>query len=624
MISTAPVFHNIGTAGRLTADTDVALSANSDQRAPTQKAVKAYVDSATVGLLDDRGSYDASSNLFPTRGGSGNLGAVLKGDVWRVSVAGILGGTAVNIGDWFRALVDSPAQTAGNWSIMPRASTNDYISFDASSNPNYPAATKGTRYKVTVEGKVGGILGKTVRVGDTFEALVDSSGGTEASVGTEFLIRQGYIYGFLEVSSGKKLTVNNSITLSGTDGSTLNISTGGTLGSAAFTSSSAYEVPLTFSTGLTRSVNTITVDSVQNITRLSNLATDGAVFTSGANGTLNSGILSSTFGGTGVNNTGTITNASNTIISGGGTLNLGGFNLTIPATGTVAYRNLTNTFSSNNIFNANGALSISSVLVNGTWLTSGGSSTTTKPQFLIEVNGTTSASWSTNGTGVGVNAPSGFTGNIVDFQSNGVSTFKVSSTETVLTAMSGAYVTVQGHILKGGFSGSTAGRPSIAMGLISGSSIYAKVGGISANDAFCVSSESGTVDVNVFGAFTTNTSRNVVFGAAPKNYDGVYTGAGHTATFSGGAGSSVTTGGAGGNAFITGGVAAGSGNNNGGNVVLSGGAATGSGSAGIVSIASGIVFRLGNTAVASGALVTTHYVTLQDITGQLFRVPVLI
>ena len=36
-------------------------------------------------------------------------------------------------------------------------------------------------------------------------------------------------------------------------------------------------------------------------------------------------------GGTGVNNAGTITNASNTTITGGGTLALAGFTLTVPA-----------------------------------------------------------------------------------------------------------------------------------------------------------------------------------------------------------------------------------------------------------------------------------------------------
>jgi hypothetical protein len=44
----------------------------------------------------------------------------------------------------------------------------------------------------------------------------------------------------LSVTSGKTLSANNTLTLSGTDGSTLNISTGGTLGSAAYTASSAY------------------------------------------------------------------------------------------------------------------------------------------------------------------------------------------------------------------------------------------------------------------------------------------------------------------------------------------------------------------------------------------------
>lgn len=49
---------------------------------------------------------------------------------------------------------------------------------------------------------------------------------------------------------------------------------------------SDYEVPLTFSTGLTRSVNIITVNTTQNISTLSNLTSNGFVKTSGSNGTL--------------------------------------------------------------------------------------------------------------------------------------------------------------------------------------------------------------------------------------------------------------------------------------------------------------------------------------------------
>jgi len=58
----------------------------------------------------------------------------------------------------------------------------------------------------------------------------------------------------------------------------------------------------------------------------------------------------------------------------------------------------------------------------GTWFT-GGTATTTKPHFLIEPTGATSTAWSTSGTGLGVNAASGFAGNLLDLQVNGTSRF---------------------------------------------------------------------------------------------------------------------------------------------------------------------------------------------------------
>lgn len=50
--------------------------------------------------------------------------------------------------------------------------------------------------------------------------------------------------------------------------------------------SGTFEVPLTFSTGLTRTINTVTVNTTQNITKLSNLTSNGFVKTSGGDGTL--------------------------------------------------------------------------------------------------------------------------------------------------------------------------------------------------------------------------------------------------------------------------------------------------------------------------------------------------
>jgi hypothetical protein len=123
-----------GVDGQLAKDSDIVistdgtLSSNSDEKIATEKAtktyadaVKSYADGLVVGLLDDRGTYDASGNTFPSSGGSGAAGAIKKGDIWNITVAGTLGGTDVHIGDWIRALVDTPGSTSGNWSILPKA-----------------------------------------------------------------------------------------------------------------------------------------------------------------------------------------------------------------------------------------------------------------------------------------------------------------------------------------------------------------------------------------------------------------------------------------------------------------------------------------------------------------------
>ena len=62
----------------------------------------------------------------------------------------------------------------------------------------------------------------------------------------------------------------------------------------------------------------------------------------------------------------------------------------------------------------------------GAWFT-GGLPATTKPHFLIEPTGTTSTAWSTSGTGLGVNAASGFAGRLLDLQINGTSRFYVDN-----------------------------------------------------------------------------------------------------------------------------------------------------------------------------------------------------
>jgi hypothetical protein len=112
--------------------------------------LKTYADGLVVGLLDDRGNYNASSNLFPSSGGSGPSGSILKGDTWNISVAGTLGTQVVNAGDWIRALSNSPGQTAGNWTITQTGIRNVVALTDSATISTN--ASLGNIFSVTLGG----------------------------------------------------------------------------------------------------------------------------------------------------------------------------------------------------------------------------------------------------------------------------------------------------------------------------------------------------------------------------------------------------------------------------------------------------------------------------------------
>ena len=82
------------------------------------------------------------------------------------------------------------------------------------------------------------------------------------------------------------------------------------------------------------------------------------------------------------------------------------------------------------VFPTNGAASTPPIASTGTWF-AGGTTTTTKPQVLIEPNGTSSTAWSTAGTGLGVNAPATFAGNILDLQKGGAPRLVVTEAGSV-------------------------------------------------------------------------------------------------------------------------------------------------------------------------------------------------
>ncbi len=72
---------------------------------------------------------------------------------------------------------------------------------DASANPNYPAASKADAYVFSVAGKIGGASGVTVAVGDLLLAIADNAGGTQASVGTSWIVLEKNLIGALLASN---------------------------------------------------------------------------------------------------------------------------------------------------------------------------------------------------------------------------------------------------------------------------------------------------------------------------------------------------------------------------------------------------------------------------------------
>lgn len=121
--SSSPII-SITTPTQLTTNisTDVITDQSSDTKYPSVKATKTYVDANIVGLLDDRGNFAASPTSpgdYPITGGSGPAGAIVKGDIWFISVPGFLNTTEVGIGASVRALVDNPGVlTDADWDIL--------------------------------------------------------------------------------------------------------------------------------------------------------------------------------------------------------------------------------------------------------------------------------------------------------------------------------------------------------------------------------------------------------------------------------------------------------------------------------------------------------------------------
>ena len=173
--------------------------------------------------------------------------------------------------------------------------------------------------------------------------------------------------------------------------------------------------------------------------------------------------------------------------------NNAGVNAGVPSSGVSATGNIT--------LSLNGAVSTTGitgvpVAVTGTWVTSGGTATTTKPQVLIEPTGTSSGAWSPNGTGLGVNAASTFSGNLLDLQVNGTSQARISS--------SGVLTVPLGTISASSITGT---------GLVDGNGIWFSTGSSATNIGSLARFETGTLGprfVSGIGLATTLSSASDV------------------------------------------------------------------------------------------------------------------
>lgn len=201
-------------------DTDGTLSADSDTKIATQRAVKAYADNlinaangmvykgaidasetavetagavtlTSTGTLSD-GVYDNGGLGYPTTTDGSGLGATVEVTIsgtGTVAVFAIInGGTGYVVSDTLVVdeHLDFSDQNTGT--LDSDVNTIDF--------PLYPTADAGHLYRISVDGKIGGAGGTVVQSGDMLICLTDGvSIGDQTSVGANWNIIQANIDG---------------------------------------------------------------------------------------------------------------------------------------------------------------------------------------------------------------------------------------------------------------------------------------------------------------------------------------------------------------------------------------------------------------------------------------------
>jgi hypothetical protein len=145
---------------------------------------------------------------------------------------------------------------------------------------------------------------------------------------------------------------------------------------------------------------------------------------------------------------------------------------------------------------ASGAASTPGLSVTGSPYTSGNATTNTPQLYLFQ--GSAPSTWSTAGTELGVNTPSGFTGNMLDFHVNGGGS--VASLDYAGNANLNSLTVAKGQSLT--LQGGTSGTIALSATATGGSLVIGSLGGI-------VSASSGTISASTSPALGTPTATSL-------------------------------------------------------------------------------------------------------------------